>query len=96
MRRHRLLLKDRAPSCSLICLQDIFTLFHVDRPFKFVSKTSNFFIPIVGWSMFLTGTLIFQRPGLTSLDCMQITVSGPSYTCQFPCHFRQGHGQLCR
>ena len=36
-------------------LQDIFTLFHLDRPFKFVSKTSNFFIPIVGWSMFLTG-----------------------------------------
>lgn len=36
-------------------MQDIFTLFHLDRPFKFVSKTSNFFIPIVGWSMFLTG-----------------------------------------
>lgn len=36
-------------------LQDIFTLFYLDRPFKFVSKTSNFLIPIVGWSMFLTG-----------------------------------------
>lgn len=36
-------------------LQDIFTLFQLDRPFKFVSKTSNFLIPIVGWSMFLTG-----------------------------------------
>ena len=35
--------------------QDIFSLFHLDRPFKFVSKTSNFYIPIVGWSMFLTG-----------------------------------------
>ncbi len=36
-------------------VQDIFTLFHLNRPFKFVSKTSNFLIPIIGWSMFLTG-----------------------------------------
>lgn len=36
-------------------LQDIFSLFHLNRPFKFISKTSIFFIPIVGWSMFLTG-----------------------------------------
>ena len=39
----------------LACSQDIFSLFHLNRPFKFVSKTSNFYIPIVGWSMFLTG-----------------------------------------
>ena len=37
--------------------QDIYSLFHLDRPFKFISKTSNFFIPIIGWSMFLTGAL---------------------------------------
>lgn len=36
-------------------LQDITTLFHINRDFKFVSKTANFFIPIIGWSMFLTG-----------------------------------------
>ena len=41
-------------------MQDIFTLFHLDRPVKFVSKTSNFFIPIVGWSMFLTGKRFLQ------------------------------------
>ena len=35
--------------------QDIYSLFHLQRPFKFISKTSNFMIPIVGWSMFLTG-----------------------------------------
>lgn len=34
---------------------DIYSLFHLQRPFKFISKTSNFLIPIVGWSMFLTG-----------------------------------------
>ena len=40
---------------SLVTTQDIFTLFHLNRSFKFVSKTSNFLIPIIGWSMFLTG-----------------------------------------
>ena len=35
--------------------QDIYTLFHLHRDFKFISKTSNFLIPIIGWSMFLTG-----------------------------------------
>ena len=34
---------------------DIYSLFHLNRPFKFISKTSNFKIPIIGWSMFLTG-----------------------------------------
>ena len=38
-----------------LALQDIFSLFHLDRSFKFISKTSNFYIPIVGWSMFMTG-----------------------------------------
>lgn len=40
---------------DLVTVQDIFTLFHLNRSFKFVSKTSNFLIPIIGWSMFLTG-----------------------------------------
>ena len=38
-----------------LAMQDIFSLFHLDRSFKFISKTSNFYIPIVGWSMFMTG-----------------------------------------
>ena len=45
-------------------MQDIFSLFHLDRSFKFISKTSNFYIPIVGWSMFLTGKLASH-----SADC---------------------------
>ncbi len=46
-----------AKQMQLNVMQDIFTLFHLNRPFKFVSKTSNFLIPIIGWSMFLTGQL---------------------------------------
>ncbi|KAK9808433.1 hypothetical protein WJX73_004860 [Symbiochloris irregularis] len=40
---------------------DIFTLFQLGRPFKFVSKTSIFLIPIVGWSMWLTGHIPLKR-----------------------------------
>ena len=43
------------PACLPARPQDIYTLFHLHRDFKFISKTSNFLIPIIGWSMFLTG-----------------------------------------
>lgn len=50
-----MLLPGVAKQMQMAVAQDIFTLFHLNRPFKFVSKTSNFLIPIIGWSMFLTG-----------------------------------------
>ena len=35
------------------------------------------------------------RPKTWNLSrCTQSAVSGPSYTCQFACHFRQGQGQM--
>lgn len=40
---------------------DIFTLFHLGKDFKFVSKPSIFMIPIVGWSMWLTGHVSLNR-----------------------------------
>ena len=39
----------------VVAVQDIMTLFYLKAYFKFVSKASIFYIPIVGWSMFLTG-----------------------------------------
>ncbi len=42
--------------------QDIFSLFHLDRSFKFISKRSIFLYPIVGWSMFLTGASTLSCP----------------------------------
>eukprot|EP00891_Asterochloris_glomerata_P006714 jgi/Astpho2/6714/Aster-06735 len=51
---------------------DIFSLFHLSRSFKFVSKTSIFFIPIVGWSMFLTGHIKLNRMDKKSqLACLK-------------------------
>mmetsp|Transcript_26947 Transcript_26947/g.67878 ORF Transcript_26947/g.67878 Transcript_26947/m.67878 type:complete len:339 (+) Transcript_26947:152-1168(+) len=40
---------------------DIYTLFHLDRNFKFISKLSNFLIPLIGWSMFMTGHIPLVR-----------------------------------
>ena len=62
------------PGHFLSCLQDIFSLFHLGRSFKFVSKTSIFFIPIVGWSMFLTGALcLLLGPQRTSFGpCLSV------------------------
>jgi 1-acyl-sn-glycerol-3-phosphate acyltransferase len=40
---------------------DIYSLFHLRRPFKFISKVSNFIIPIIGWSMYLTGHIALKR-----------------------------------
>lgn len=51
---------------------DIYSLFHLNRPFKFISKTSNFMIPIVGWSMFLTGHVMLNRIDRRSqLECLK-------------------------
>jgi len=51
---------------------DIYTLFHLDRDFKFISKTSNFLIPIIGWSMFLTGHVMINRVDRRSqLECLK-------------------------
>lgn len=62
---------------------DIFSLFHLGRPFKFVSKTSNFLIPIVGWSMFLTGHVMINREDKRSImrclgDCRGLLGKGAS------------------
>mmetsp|Transcript_4690 Transcript_4690/g.11097 ORF Transcript_4690/g.11097 Transcript_4690/m.11097 type:complete len:414 (+) Transcript_4690:2273-3514(+) len=55
---------------------DIYSLFHLDRPFKFISKTSNFLIPIVGWSMFLTGHVMINRTDRKSqLECLKACIS---------------------
>eukprot|EP00793_Prasinoderma_coloniale_P004742 PRCOL_00000503-RA len=52
---------------------DIFTLFSLWRGFKFVSKTSVFMIPIVGWSMFLTGHVPLKRTDARSMKEMLLT-----------------------
>ena len=45
---------------------DIYTLFLLGRPFKFISKTSNFLVSIIGWSMYLTGHIPLQRMDIGS------------------------------
>ncbi|KAI5079499.1 hypothetical protein GOP47_0004978 [Adiantum capillus-veneris] len=51
---------------------DIYTLFLLERPFKFISKTSNFLIPIIGWSMYLTGHIPLRRMDTKSqMECLR-------------------------
>lgn len=40
---------------------DIYTLLTLGRSFKFISKTSIFLFPIIGWAMFLLGTIPLKR-----------------------------------
>ena len=41
--------------------QDIFVLFLLGKPFKFVSKVEVFYVPIIGLAMFLTGHVALKR-----------------------------------
>ncbi|KAG6673351.1 hypothetical protein I3842_16G108200 [Carya illinoinensis] len=51
---------------------DIYTLFTLGRSFKFISRTSIFLYPIIGWAMFLMGTIPLKRMDSRSqLDCFK-------------------------
>ncbi|KAJ4957768.1 hypothetical protein NE237_024879 [Protea cynaroides] len=51
---------------------DIYTLLLLGRSFKFISKTGIFLFPVVGWAMFLLGTIPLKRMDSKSqLDCLK-------------------------
>ncbi|XP_038723349.1 1-acyl-sn-glycerol-3-phosphate acyltransferase BAT2, chloroplastic isoform X2 [Tripterygium wilfordii] len=51
---------------------DIYTLLILGRSFKFISKTSIFLFPIIGWAMFMLGTIPLKRMNSKSqLDCLK-------------------------
>ncbi|CAM8976328.1 unnamed protein product [Rhodiola kirilowii] len=51
---------------------DIYTLLTLGRSFKFISKTAIFLIPIIGWAMFLMGTIPLKRMDSRSqLECLK-------------------------
>ncbi|GMH32465.1 hypothetical protein BSKO_00299 [Bryopsis sp. KO-2023] len=78
--------KDNVPAVYIANHQsylDIFTMFHLDRSFKFISKTSNFMIPIIGWSMFMTGHIMLNRIDRRSQmkclkQCQELLAKGAS------------------
>ena len=52
--------------------QDIYSLYHLHRSLKYISKLSNFLIPVIGWSMFLTGHVPLRRMDRKSqLQCLK-------------------------
>ncbi|XP_042489782.1 1-acyl-sn-glycerol-3-phosphate acyltransferase BAT2, chloroplastic-like [Macadamia integrifolia] len=51
---------------------DIYILLILGRSFKFISKTGIFVFPVVGWAMFLMGTIPLKRMDSKSqLDCLK-------------------------
>lgn len=40
---------------------DIYTLLTLGRSFKFISKTSIFLFPVIGWAMYFLGTIPLKR-----------------------------------
>ncbi|XP_062205741.1 1-acyl-sn-glycerol-3-phosphate acyltransferase BAT2, chloroplastic-like [Phragmites australis] len=51
---------------------DIYTLLTLGRCFKFISKTSIFMFPIIGWAMYLLGVIPLRRTDSRSqLDCLK-------------------------
>ncbi|KAH9317578.1 hypothetical protein KI387_019347, partial [Taxus chinensis] len=51
---------------------DVFVLLLLGRSLKFISKTSIFLIPIVGWSMFLTGHIPLRRmDNKSQMECLK-------------------------
>ncbi|EPS57682.1 hypothetical protein M569_17135, partial [Genlisea aurea] len=51
---------------------DIYTLLTLRRSFKFISKTSIFLYPIIGWAMSLLGMIPLKRMDSRSqLDCLK-------------------------
>ncbi|XP_052200003.1 1-acyl-sn-glycerol-3-phosphate acyltransferase BAT2, chloroplastic isoform X2 [Diospyros lotus] len=51
---------------------DIYTLLTLGRTFKFISKTSIFLFPVVGWAMYLMGLIPLKRMDSRSqLECLK-------------------------
>ncbi|KAF6151920.1 hypothetical protein GIB67_010494 [Kingdonia uniflora] len=51
---------------------DIFTLLILGRNFKFISKTTIFLFPVIGWAMYLMGTIRLKRMDSRSqFDCFK-------------------------
>ncbi|XP_022005444.1 1-acyl-sn-glycerol-3-phosphate acyltransferase BAT2, chloroplastic isoform X1 [Helianthus annuus] len=62
---------------------DIYTLLTLGRNFKFVSKTAIFLYPVVGWAMYLLGTIPLKRMDRKSQlqtlkRCMELVKNGGS------------------
>jgi len=79
---------------------DVYALFHLRYPFKFVSKQSIFLVPFIGWSMFLTGHVMLRRGDKTGRSqtammarCRSLLRHGVP-VCIFPEGTRSRTGEL--
>ncbi|KAL8153491.1 hypothetical protein V2J09_011251 [Rumex salicifolius] len=77
---------------------DIYTLMTLGRSFKFISKTSVFLYPIIGWAMFLIGVIPLKRMDTRSqLECLKRCmdlIKGGASVFFFPEGTRSKDGKL--
>lgn len=77
---------------------DIYTLLTLGRSFKFISKTSIFLYPIIGWAMYLMGVIPLKRMDSRSqLDCLKRCmdlIRGGASVFFFPEGTRSKNGKL--
>lgn len=71
---------DRKTACLLAVnhqsMGDIITLYALGLPFKWISKREMFFVPLIGWSMFLAGYIPVLRGNKQSHKrCVQLAKS---------------------
>lgn len=64
---------------------DIYTLLTLGRSFKFISKTSVFLYPIIGWAMFLLGAIPLKRSD--SRSQLVLVLYNVYFTCKQLCCF---------
>nr|ALM22868.1 plastid lysophosphatidic acid acyltransferase 1 [Cuphea avigera var. pulcherrima] len=77
---------------------DIYTLLTLGRTFKFISKTGIFLFPIIGWAMYMLGTIPLKRSDSKSQletlkRCMDLIKKGASVFF-FPEGTRSKDGKL--
>ncbi|KAG6421205.1 hypothetical protein SASPL_117755 [Salvia splendens] len=72
---------------------DIRTLLTLGISFKFISKTSIFLYPIIGWAMFLLGVIPLKRTDSRSQLCISLIKKGASVFF-FPEGTRSRDGKL--
>jgi 1-acyl-sn-glycerol-3-phosphate acyltransferase len=79
-------------------LVDIFVMFRLFRPFKWVSKIETFWLPLIGWNMWLNGYIPLKRGDresvLKKMETCRVHLRRGSSIVMFPEGTRSRDGRI--